>query len=95
MLMGNTALGCATKSPAIAIANTASTSHTRTSTKHMNIRRARPLSTVPATSAIERPFSRTLTTSAPKSCTAPMKIAPSTTQIRAGSQPQYARRRGR
>ena len=41
-----------------------------------------------ATSATERPFERTDTTSAEKSCTHPTRIAPSTTHASAGPQPQ-------
>ena len=65
MLTGSTEVGTWTNRSAIAIANTASTSQLSTKTKHRNISRTRPLTTVAATSAIERPFSRTLTTSAP------------------------------
>ena len=43
----------------------------------------------PAISPIERPWLRKDTTSAPKSCTAPMKIEPTTTQIKAGSHPDW------
>ena len=42
----------------------------------------------PATSPIDWPRFRRLTTNDPKSWTAPMKIEPSTTQRSAGSQPQ-------
>ena len=88
MLIGKTELGCETNRPAMAMEKTASTSQIRTSTKHRNISRARLVSTSEARSPIERPFSRTLATIAPKSWTAPMKIVPTTTQISAGSQPQ-------
>ncbi len=40
------------------------------------------------TSPMERPRLRAETTSAPKSCTAPIKIDPRTTHRSAGSQPQ-------
>ena len=86
--MGRTLEGWATKSPAMAMAKTASTSHTSKSTKIRNITRARLPSRSPAMSATERPPSRTLNTSAPKSWAAPMKMLPTTTQTRAGSQPQ-------
>ena len=94
MLIGMTLVGWLTKSPAIAIANTARTSQISTSTKHMNKMRARLLIVLAVISAIEWPFSRTLATSAPKSCAAPMKIVPKTTQASAGPQPQYAATQG-
>jgi hypothetical protein len=87
-LMGMTLAGWLTKRPAMAIAKTASTSHTRTSTKPRNRRRPRGPMTFAARSATERPSSRTLATRAPKSWTAPRKIVPRTTQRSAGSQPQ-------
>ena len=50
--------------------------------------RARLLISLPAICPSVRPSFRMDTTSAPKSCTAPMKIDPSTTHSSAGSQPQ-------
>ena len=41
-----------------------------------------------AIAPIDRPLARTEMTRAPKSCTQPIRIAPKTTQIIAGSQPQ-------
>ena len=49
--------------------------------------RTRLLSTRPAMSPTVWPLLRRLTTSAPKSCTAPMKMEPSTTHNSAGTQP--------
>ena len=62
--------------------------------KIRNISLARGLIIVEVISAMERPFSFRLTTSAPKSCTAPIKMVPITIQTRAGSQPQYAAMQG-
>ena len=85
---GRTDDGIERNIPAIAIAKTATTSHVRTITKIRNIIRIRGVITLPAMSAMVRPPSRTLSTKAPKSCTAPMKMVPSTTQISAGRIPQ-------
>ena len=52
-----------------------------------NSKRARLFSTRPAMSPTVCPLLRSETTSAPKSCTAPMKIEPNTTHSSAGSQP--------
>ncbi len=49
--------------------------------------RARRLISLPAMSPTVCPLFLIETTSAPKSCTAPMKIDPSKTQTRAGTQP--------
>ena len=72
----------------MAMAKTASTNHPSTSTKQRNMMRARGVMVFDAMSAMERPCSRALATSAPKSCTAPMKSVPKTTHVRAGNQPQ-------
>ena len=53
-----------------------------------NSTRARGLIKRPAISPTVWPRFRSDTTNAPKSCTAPIKIEPKNTQIRAGSQPQ-------
>ena len=88
ILMGSTEVGTAWKSPAIAMANTASTSQVSSMTKMRNMIRVRGLITVEVISAMERPFSLRLTTKAPKSWTAPIKMVPRITQSMAGSQPQ-------
>ena len=64
---GRTAVGILTKSPAIAMAKTANTSQLNIMTKIRNIVFTRLLIMVPVMSAIVFPFSRTDTTSAPKS----------------------------
>jgi hypothetical protein len=57
--------------------------------KSMSATHARGLRFSLTISATERPWCRTLATSALKSCTAPMKIPPSTIQSRHGSQPNW------
>ena len=94
ILMASTDVGTASKSPAMAMAKTARTSQVRSMTKMRNISRVRGLIIEEVISAIDLPFSFRLTTSAPKSCTAPMKMVPITIQTRAGSQPQYAATQG-
>ena len=88
MLIGKIVVGTATNNPAIAIAKTASISQISNSTKIRNITRVRELITFPVISAIDRPFSRTLVTNAPKSWTAPINIVPNMIQSSAGSHPQ-------
>ena len=53
-----------------------------------NRMRARGWMISPARSPIIRPPWRAPMTSAPKSCTAPMKMVPKMTQMSAGTQPQ-------
>ena len=50
-------------------------------------KRTRLLSNLPAMSPTVCPLLLKLTTKAPKSCTAPIRIEPKTTQSRAGTQP--------
>ena len=69
-------------------ANTASTIQTRSEMIMRKRMRTRGLITVPAISPMERPRLRRLMTSAEKSCTAPIRTVPITTQSKAGTQPQ-------
>ena len=69
-------------------ANTASTIQIRIEMMTRNAVLARGLTTDPAICPIDPPRWRRLMTSAEKSCTAPMKIVPTTTQISAGNHPQ-------
>ena len=88
MFTGKTAVGTLTKSPAIAIANTARTNQVNIITKMRNIIRTLLLITDPVILAIVFPFSLTEITRAPKSWTAPIKIVPKTIHKKAGNQPQ-------
>ena len=94
MLIGNTAEGFFTNNPAIAMANTARTNHVRNITNIKNIILIRLFITLEDISAIDFPFSLALITNAPKSCTAPINIVPTTTHNTAGSHPQYTAMHG-
>ena len=65
----------------------ASTIHRPNSRISRNRIRTRGFSTRPAMSPMVCPRFRRLMTKAPKSCTAPMKIDPNSTHIKAGTQP--------
>jgi len=86
--MGKTEVGTATKRSEIAMANTANTSHMSKMIKIRNKIRTLPFRMVAEISATLFPFSFTLITKEPKSCTAPINTAPSTTQSIAGNHPQ-------
>ena len=90
ILIRSTDEGFFTNNPAIAIANTARTNQVRNITKTKNIILTLLLITVDEISAIDFPFSFTLTTNAPKSWTAPINMVPINTHSIAGNQPQYA-----
>ena len=90
MFTGNTEVGTDTNKSAIAIANTANTSHVNNKTKIKNMSLIRLFKMPPAISAIDRPFSFRLTTKVPKSWTAPINMVPITIHNNAGSHPQYA-----
>ena len=94
ILIGMTEDGIATNKSAITMAKTAKISQIKRITNDKNMRRVRLLIVFEAISAILRPFSFTLVTSAPKSCTAPIKIVPNKIHNRAGSHPQYAATQG-
>ncbi len=85
---GKIAEGNIRKTAAITSPKIASTMVRPMKSTIMNSRRTRRLSSRPATSPMVWPLLRRLTSRLPKSCTAPMKIEPNTTQTRAGSQPQ-------
>ena len=89
MLIGSTEEGYNVNNFDIAMAKTASTSHVKHITKHKNIILILLFITLEEISAMDFPFSFMLIINAPKSCTAPMKIVPSTTQSTAGTHPQY------
>ena len=84
---GKMAAGYCLNTAAITRPKIASTTVSAMNRTSRNSNRTRLLSTRPAMSPTVWPLLRRLTTSAPKSCTAPMKIEPSTTQSNAGTQP--------
>ena len=94
IFIGSTEDGYNVNSFDIAMAKTASTSHVKHMTKHKNIILILLFITFEEMSAIDFPFSFILIINAPKSCTAPMKIVPSTTQSIAGIHPQYTAMHG-
>ena len=88
MLMGKIAPGFEWKSVPMMNAKTARTTQMRNEMITRKSTRVRGLTTVPAISPIDRPRLRRLITRAEKSWAAPMKIVPSPTHKRAGTQPQ-------
>ena len=86
--MGKTAPGLAMKRLAMTTAKTALTISRRKKMMKRKRVRARPPMIPSVTVPIDCALWREEIHTAPKSCTAPAKIVPSTTQRKAGSQPQ-------
>ena len=84
---GHTLDGYSLNTVAITSPKIASTIHRPIRTTIKNSSRTRGVTTSPARSAIVRPRLRMLTTSDPKSCTAPITIDPTSTHTRAGTHP--------
>ena len=93
-MTGKTAVEYLVNKPDMVLAKTAKTSHVKHIIKIRNRIRILLFIVEAEISATDLPFSFKLSTKAPKSCTAPIKIEPRTTHERAGSQPQYTAMQG-